>query len=145
MATSTRIARLESQLQREIAICVQQEIRDPRMGFVTVLRVKVSSDLSYVKAYWSILGDQKQKRLAEQALEHARGFVQARYAKVLHTRVLPQLSWEYDDSDHRRAGMDDLIRRARTSDTDGGAKPEPPAAQLPPGLVPPPIAPTGPA
>ncbi len=124
---SNRKARLESLLHQEIAICVQQELRDPRLGFITVLKVELTDDFSHAKAFYSVLGDPKHRRLAEQALEQARGFVQSRYAKAVKTRVLPQLQWAYDDSEFKRSSMDELIRKARATDTDGGAKPEPSA------------------
>jgi ribosome-binding factor A len=127
-----RKARLESLLHREIATCVQQELRDPRLGFITIVRVEMTNDLHNVTAYWTLLGDQSQRRLAAQALDQARGFVQRHYAPVVKTRLLPTLAFAYDDADDRRRGMDDLIRRARATDSDQGEKPEPPSPQQPP-------------
>lgn len=127
MPTNSRKLKLESLLQREIAVCVQQELKDPRLGFLTVVRVEMSTDLQQVKAYWTCLGDMKQRRLAEQALAHARGFIQGRYADVVKTRRLPTLSFHYDEVEFQRNAMDDIIRKARQSDTDGGKSPEPAA------------------
>lgn len=124
---SSRKAKLESVLQREIATCIQQELKDPRLGFITVVRVEMSEDLQQVKAYYTVLGDMKKRKLAEQALAHARGFVQGRYADVVKTRRLPTLSFHYDDAEFRRQTMTDLIRAARATDTDAGASPEPAA------------------
>src|SRR3954463_5399390 len=127
-----RKARLESLLHREIATCVQQELRDPRLGFITIVRVEMTADLHNVTAYWTTLGDAAQRRLATAALEQARGFVQRSYAPVVKTRLLPTLSFKYEDADDRRRGMDDLIRRARATDSDRGATPEPASEQKPP-------------
>jgi ribosome-binding factor A len=127
MPTNSRKLKLESLLQREIAVCVQQELKDPRLGFITIVRVELTEDLSIAKALWTCLGDMKQRRLAEQALQHARGFIQGRYADAVKTRRLPQLQWVYDDGEYRRHTMDDLIRKARLTDTDGGSQPTPPA------------------
>ncbi len=127
----SRKARLESLLHREIATVVQQELRDPRLGFITVLRVEMTDDLHQVTAYWSVLGEGSDRRLAEQALEQARGYVQRAYAHALHTRVLPVLRFAYDDSEARRRGMADLIRHARATDSDAGKRPEPPSADTP--------------
>ena len=129
MPTNSRKLKMESLLQREIAVCVQQELKDPRLGFITILRVVMSNDLQQAKAYWTCLGDQKQRRLAEQALTHARGFIQGRYADVVKTRRLPQLSFHYDDDEFKRQTMSDLIRQARSSDTDGGSQPTPAAPE----------------
>jgi ribosome-binding factor A len=127
-----RKARLESLLHREIATTVQQELRDPRLGFITIVRVEMTADLQQVTAFWTMLGDPAARRLAAQALEQARGFVQRSYAPVVKTRLLPTLRFSYDDSEDRRRGMDDLIRQARATDSDRGERPEPPAPQKPP-------------
>lgn len=125
---SSRKARLESLLHREIATCVQQELRDPRLGFVTVLRVELTADLHQATAYWSMIGSESERRLAAQALEASRGFVQRAYAPVVKTRLLPTLRFLYDDSEERRQGMEALIRQARATDPDQGTRPEPPAS-----------------
>lgn len=125
MPTNSRKAKLESVLQQEIAICVQQELKDPRIGFVTIVRVVLSDDFHECKAYYTVLGDVKKRKLAAQALVHARGFIQGRYADVVKTRRLPQLLFVYDDAELKRQTMNDLIRQARLTDTDGGAMPTP--------------------
>jgi len=120
-----RKAKLESLLRQEIAVAVQQELNDPRLGFITITRVVMTDDLQQVKAYFTVLGDPKARTLATQALEAARPFVQRIYAKAVRTRLLPQLSFVYDDVEYKRTSMDDLIAKARATDTDAGARPEP--------------------
>jgi ribosome-binding factor A len=127
----SRKARLTSLLHREIATCIQQEVKDPRIGFITVTRVEMSDDLHQVKAFYTVFGTPAQRRLAAQALESARGFVQRSYAPVVKTRLLPILSFAYDEGEQHRHGMDDLIRKARASDPDGGSVPTPSAAPPP--------------
>jgi ribosome-binding factor A len=127
----SRKARLSSLLHREIATCLQRELKDPRIGFLTVTRVELSDDLHQVKAFYTILGTDSQRRMAGAALENARGFVQRYYAPSVKTRLLPILSFSYDDMEVRRHGMDDLIRQARATDSDGGAIPTPEAGREP--------------
>jgi ribosome-binding factor A len=127
----SRKARLESLLHREIATCIQREVRDPRIGFITVTRVEMSADLHQVTAYYTIFGPPAARRLAAQALASATGFIQRSYAPVVKTRLLPILTMAYDDAEARRGSMDDLIRQARATDSDGGAQPTP-AAEAPP-------------
>lgn len=128
----SRKARLESLLHREVATCVQQELRDPRLGFITILRVELTADLQAATAYYTLLGPQSDRRLAQQALDQAAGFVRRRFAPVVKTRLLPSLRFAYDDADERRQGMAELIRQARATDPDAGARPEPPAPEKPP-------------
>lgn len=126
----SRKARLQSLLHREIAICIQQELKDPRIGFITVTRVEMTEDLHFVKAFYTVFGTPSERRQAAHALEQARGFVQHRYAPAVKTRLLPILSFAYDDVEVQRGSMDDLIRKARLTDSDGGAQPTP-AAEAP--------------
>ncbi len=127
--TVSRQARLESLLHREIATTIQQELRDPRLGFITVTRVVMTADLHQVKAYYTVLGDEKARRLAAQALDCAKGFIQSRYAPAIKTRLVPLLSFVYDETEKKRGDIEDLIRKARATDTDHGANPEPPSVE----------------
>jgi len=124
MAIDRRI-RVAPFLQREIAIAVHG-MRDPRLGMVTITRVTLNEDMSVATAHWTVLGDLKQRSLSGKALASATSMIVASYAKSLHMRILPQLRFAYDDDEEKRHRMDDLIRQARTTDTDGGAQPEPP-------------------
>ena len=112
-----RQARLERVLLREIASCVTNELRDPRIGFVTITRVELAKDMSEAKAFYSLLDDQK-RGLAQQALNRARGYVQRGYAKLLRTKRLPVLSFHFDEQLAEERRMNDLIRAARQSDPD---------------------------
>ena len=127
MAAPTRKQRLESLLHREIATIVQQQLRDPRIGFLTITRVEMSPDLHLVTAYFTIYGDAKQRRLAEKAMQDAVPYVQRAYAPVVRTRLLPQLKFKYDDQEAKRSELEDLIRKARATDPDptGGELPDP--------------------
>lgn len=127
MAAPTRKQRLESLLHREIATTIQRELNDPRIGFVTITRVEMTADLHQVTAFFTVLGTEAQRRTATRALQDARAYVQRAYAPAVRTRLLPQLSFAYDDRENKRVGMDELIHRARQTDPDGGANPTPPA------------------
>lgn len=131
MPAPTRKQRLESLLHREIATVVNQELRDPRLGFVTITRVELTSDLHQVKAFFTVLGDEKQRKLALQALGHAVPYVQRAYAPAIRTRLLPQLSFAYDDQEQKRVGIADLITKARATDPDQGTPPPAPEPEQP--------------
>jgi ribosome-binding factor A len=120
--------RLESLLHREIATCVAG-LTDPRLGMVTITRVEMTGDLHQITAYWTVLGDAKARNLAAHALDHARSFVQRSYGPVVKTRLLPILHFTYDEVQVKRNAMDELIRKARATDPDAGARPEPPAPE----------------
>jgi ribosome-binding factor A len=128
---NSRKARLESLLQREIATCIQKELRDPRLGFITITRIEMTDDLHNVKAYYTVFGKPSERRLAAAALLQATGFVQRYYGPAIKTRLLPKLTFAYDDAEEKRNVMDDLIRKARATDSDGGAELTPPNENTP--------------
>ncbi len=125
MPGPTRKQRLESLLYREIATIVRQQLDDPRLKSVTIQRVEMTNDLHHVKAYWTLLGSPGKRSAAQRALEQAQGMVQRSFAPAVHTRLVPVLSFAYDDREEKRVEMDELIKRARSTDTDLGERPEP--------------------
>lgn len=125
MPAPTRKQRLESLLHREIATIIQRDLRDPRLGLVTVTRVEMTDDLHQVTAFYTVLGTDSQRRLAGRALADSVGFVQRAYGPVVRTRLLPKLQFAYDEREERRQQMSDLIRQARETDPDRGDSPEP--------------------
>ncbi|MFW5698903.1 MAG: 30S ribosome-binding factor RbfA [Planctomycetota bacterium] len=127
MPAPSRKQRLESLLRREIAGTINTEMRDPRLGFITITRCELTADLQQVTAYYTVLGDSGQRRLAEHALRSARGFLERRYAPQVKLRRLPRLSFAYDSAEAQRNEMEALIRQARQSDPD--STPEPPASE----------------
>lgn len=109
----SRTRRVEAQIQRELAQLIQFELKDPRVGLVTVSGVEVSKDLAYAKVYVTALGDEAHSvddMLA--ALKHAAGFLRHELGKRLTTRVTPQLNFVYDASVERGAHLSALIDEA---------------------------------
>jgi ribosome-binding factor A len=124
MPPPTRQQRLASLLHREIATAVRG-LDDPRIGLVTITRVEMTGDLQLVTAYWTVLGGMRERKLAEHALTSARGFIRTGYAPAVRTRLVPDLRFVYDDSEEKRSRMQGVIERARRTDADHGANPEP--------------------
>ena len=93
-----RREKLSSEIVREAAKILQGEIRDPRLGFVTVTKAEVSPDLKYAKIFVSIMGDEKKKKLSMNGLKHARGYVQAQLSRRIKTRVFPEVRFVLDES-----------------------------------------------
>ncbi|MCP3915569.1 MAG: 30S ribosome-binding factor RbfA [bacterium] len=114
MASERTVARLQSQILRRAAHCLQFELSDPRASFITVTRVELSPDVTSGKIYWSTLDDDRTK--AEHLLDHASGYIQRQIASVLRTRTVPHLRWVFDESIAEAARLDRLIADARERD-----------------------------
>jgi len=116
MANPRTIARLESRILERAAIVLQSEVADPRASFITVTKVKLSSDLSSGRIYYSVLGSEGDKSKAAHMLESAAGFLQRQIALAVQLRRMPHLKWMYDESMERADDMSKLIKEARARD-----------------------------
>lgn len=116
MANQKTIGRLQAQIQRRVAYCLQFELADPRASFVTVTKVELSSDLARAKIYYSVLGGEADRSKTSHMLEGASGFVRRQLGRVLETRTIPALTWVYDPSAEDAANMTRLIAEARRRD-----------------------------
>lgn len=84
---------MSREITRIVSQIIMQELKDPRMGFITVIKADVSADLRYAKIYVSILGDEKKQRLTMYGLKHARGYIQGSLARQLRIRIMPRIEF----------------------------------------------------
>ena len=105
--------RLTEVIRQRAAHVILFELRDPRMGFVTITKVKLAPDLSTCVIYWSVIGTEGDKSKTLHALEHARLFIQRRVAEGLRTRSAPILSFEFDPSVEGSIKMGGLLKSLR--------------------------------
>lgn len=110
-----RSERLASQIQRELARLIQNNVKDPRLAASSILEVIVTRDLSQAKVYFSVL-NHEDASLTQQALDHASGYLQRQIGKVLKARITPRLVFIYDDTNIRGRNMSDLIDSAIARD-----------------------------
>ena len=93
-----RIQRVASELQQEIALIIHRELKDPRLGFVTVTRVQVSKDLSHAKVWYSCLGSDEERLHSQEVLEHSAHYVRGLIKKRFRLKKIPALHFHYDES-----------------------------------------------
>ncbi|MBT2774908.1 30S ribosome-binding factor RbfA [Halomonas sp. ISL-60] len=113
-----RTDRVADQLQKELAVLIQREVKDPRLGMVTVSGVTVSRDLGYSDVYVTLLGEQEPERIKEnlQVLKRAAGFLRSQIAKRIKLRHVPELRFHFDESVVRGQHLSSLIDEAVTTD-----------------------------
>jgi ribosome-binding factor A len=102
------------QLQRDLAQLVR-ELKDPRLGMVTLLEVVVSKDLAHAKVWFDVL-EVEQAKQAEEVLNHAAGFLRHELGRGLKLRVTPELKFFYDDTQRRGNELSAIIDQAVASD-----------------------------
>ena len=122
----SRSQRMAEQLRRELAEIVRDEIKDPRLGFVSFTEVRMSRDLSHAVIYCSIFNAKddslEQRNASVEILNRAVGFIRKEVARRIQARIVPTLKFAIDDSVVRGAVMDDLINKATNSDKKGSDK-----------------------
>jgi ribosome-binding factor A len=119
-----RTDRVADHLQRELASLLQFEVRDPRIGMVSITGVDVSKDLGYARVYCTVLGkeDASQAEESMSALNKAVGFMRSQLSRDSTMRMVPQLRFYFDNSVGHGAYLEDLIERAVASDDDRAEK-----------------------
>jgi len=110
---SQRIAKASSTLRKIIGELIQDGIKDPRIGFVTVVTVKVSKDLRYAKVFVNILGTEQEKKASLKGLNSAAGFISSQIRKKVRMRYIPEISFKYDDSLDYALHIDKLLKQAK--------------------------------
>jgi ribosome-binding factor A len=93
-----RAARVADVIQQELAELIRNELKDPRIGFVSIVKVDVSGDIRHAKVYVSVLGDEKQKKETLKALQSAAGFLRNEIGRALQIRYTPELHFALDES-----------------------------------------------
>ncbi|WP_275286650.1 30S ribosome-binding factor RbfA [Halomonas elongata] len=113
-----RTDRVADQLQKELAVLIQREIKDPRLGMVTVSGVEVSRDLGYADVHVTLLGENDEARVAENLtiLKRAAGFLRGQIARRIKLRHVPELRFHYDASLERGQRLSSLIDEAVAND-----------------------------
>ncbi len=96
MAVNHRKSRVADGVRDEVAMIISREIRDPRLGFVTVIRVEMPVDQSVAKIYVSPMGEAKVQLETMRALHHSRGFVRKLLSQRMRTRTVPEIMFVQD-------------------------------------------------
>ena len=105
-------------------ICrILREIRDPRMGFVTITDVELSDDLTESKVFYSVLGDEKARSDTAEALNHATSFIRRNLGPELRLRKMPNIRFIFDDTFERAERvfsiLDKISSESKESDSTG--------------------------
>ncbi len=110
-----RMRRVDEAVRQVIGDAVAGELKDPRVGFVTVTDVRTSADLRHARVYVSVLGagggvsDESEREASLEGLRSAHGFLQGRLAEELRLKRTPTLEFVYDDTTDRAMRLDALI------------------------------------
>ena len=111
-----RARRVEEQLKRLLSELVRREVKDPRVGLITITSAEVTRDLTHAKIYFTPFAGVGDAKAALEALRHAAGFLRIQVRNQMRLRVAPELDFQIDDSIERGARLTTLIHDAVESD-----------------------------
>ena len=108
--------RVAEQIQRDLAEIIAYELKDPRVGMITITEVQVTPDYAHAKVFFTMLSDNKEAiQVTVAALSKAAGFVRAQLGKRLHIHTLPELHFVHDNSTARGVELSKLIDEANAT------------------------------
>src|SRR6185295_17217252 len=126
MSQGSRSERIAEQMRSELALLLAREVHDPGLGFVTITRVQVTSDLQLARVYYTALGDEKAQKNTARALERALPFLRRQIGSRLRLKRVAELDFIYDESIAGQDRIEQLLNEIRVSErpqeaTDAGS------------------------
>ena len=112
---SVKIDRLEHKFAIEISTIIEEEIKDERIGFVTITAVSITNDLSFAKVYVTVLKDEKKEETIK-ALNNASKFIEMELSKRVDIRKMPELKFVYDESIEYSNNIEKIIERINNNE-----------------------------
>ena len=112
-----RSERVGDLVAQEVAsMLLAGDIKDPKIGFVTITRVKMSPDMKHARIFYSVMGDEKAIKQSRHALNRARGYIRRALAKKVQLKYIPEINFEYDDSLEHSMRIEELLQDIKEQD-----------------------------
>lgn len=110
---SRRMDRVDEACKEELSEILQRETKDPRVGFVTITRVKVTPDLRHAKVFVSVLGTEEEVERSISGLKSAKGYLRSRLGKHLRLKYLPEIEFVRDRMAEEALHLSEVMDRTR--------------------------------
>lgn len=108
--SGSRAERIADQIKDQVSQLLTFEVKDPAIGLITVTHVAMTRDMGLAHVYYTIVGDETERRRTAKALERATAFVRRRLAEDLNLRRAPEVRFHYDENIERQARVESLLR-----------------------------------
>ena len=112
-APTERTRRIAEQIKKDVSVLIQRELRDPRIGMVTIQEVHLTPDYAHAKVYFTVMGAEPAQ--VEKALNESAGFLHNALFKMLRIHTVPTLHFKYDSTEAKAADLSALITQANAS------------------------------
>jgi ribosome-binding factor A len=114
-----RVARLNEQFKRELTALLRSEVKDPRIGLITITDVEVTADLYHAKVYFTLAGDEEDRQQVLEGLRAATGFLRGELGRRMRIRRAPDLHFTFDNTLEHAMHIERLLREARAGSVSG--------------------------
>lgn len=134
MSQGSRPDRVGEQIRQELSQILTQQVHDPGIGFLTLSRVKVTADLQLARVLYTVIGDEKQRKETQKALERALPYLRRQIASRVRLRRVPELQFFYDQSVEHQDRIEQILidlKREREANPVDVAGDSPARDQLP--------------
>lgn len=129
----SRQERVEEAIKKEVSLIIHDELKDPRVGFVTVTRVELSKDLRNAKIFYSVLGKEEEYQKTKLALDSALGFIRGLVAQRINLRFATELMFQEDRSTEYSIRIEEVLNKIKELDQSRDSSDKEPAVQKPAG------------
>ena len=109
----SRHERVEEAIRKEVSLIIHDELKDPRIGFITVTRVELTKDLRFAKVFYSVLGKEEEHRKTQLALDSALGFIRSLVAQRINLRIAPELMFKEDHSTEYSVRIEEVLNQIK--------------------------------
>jgi len=115
-----RHVRVAERIREEISLILQNRVKDPGAGSITVTDVTVTPDLRMARVFYSVLGDEEMRKAARDALRRSKGYIRRELGQVLRIRYSPELTFLYDATFEKGVRIERLLRETGSRESNGG-------------------------
>lgn len=116
--TTHRANRVAEEIKKETIQIIREELKDPRIGFVTVTSVEVTPDIRYAKIFVSVYGNEEEKKATLEALHKSQGYIRSELGKRMRLRYTPEVSFKFDSSIEHGARILELLHEVKGEEKD---------------------------
>ncbi|WP_028307320.1 30S ribosome-binding factor RbfA [Desulfitibacter alkalitolerans] len=113
---SVRTTRVAEQMKKEIAAIIEHQVKDPRIGFITITNVELSNDLRHAKIFFSSLGNEEQQKKSLEGLENAKGFIRKEIAQRIQLRYAPEILFRIDNSIEHGVKISQILSKIKSTE-----------------------------
>lgn len=119
-----RSERVAEAIKKEVSNIIHHELKDPRLGFITITQVELTRDLRYAKIFFSVLGKDEERKKSKEALDSALGFIRKLIAERINLRFAPEITFRDDRSTEYSVRIEEILQEINNAQGEKKVEPK---------------------